>query len=546
MGRLQVARPAGTLAARCAPAATPATLGLPRAWHHSPSSRAASSPFLRNRARLTGSSTTVRYHATLPPNTPPTFQTQVEQDAGIAVSSTRSYVTLHTQERSPVRLDALWLRDACPCPRCVDPDSGQKNFSTTELSSYPIIDGASLLPDGSLEVVFANDRLTANKSHTSVFPADEVKSWLKDASGMRGEFRQAYPNIPWNKSMFEARLAQGGNRISYHDWMTNEAEFWRAFTDLCQTGLIFITDVPKDEKEVERIAQRVGPIQYTFYGWTWDVKSKPQAENVAYTSQFLGLHQDLMYHLPIPKLQLLHCLANSCEGGESLFSSGLRAAHELQLTDPHSYDILTQNTTNFLYQRNGHHYSWRHPTIVESIKGYPSTTYWAPPFQGPFRKRGADDKATLRQWKNAATAFQRIVEAPHNLYEYKLQEGECVVFDNRRVLHGRKEFATGQGERWLKGAYVAPQVYFAKETELADRVGTVPATPGNRAALAEHEVTLVRATLPEGAVVRPRAPPPAEKQPPRKLLASELRGRGPFAVRQVEDDCCEDHDAERH
>ncbi|KAL2257580.1 hypothetical protein VTK26DRAFT_9454 [Humicola hyalothermophila] len=549
MGR-QVARPAGNLAARCLPAPTPASLGLSRPWHHHcPGARASLSPVLPRAPRLNSVGARVRrLHSTRPlldaqiPETP--AQQVQQQNHRYSAASSRSTVKIDSPDRSPLYLDSLWLRDSCPCPLCVDPNSGQKNFSTTELSNYPVVDSASILPDGSLEVVFANDLLSANKNHTSVFPAAEVKSWLANASGMRGEFQQAYPKIPWNREIFEQRLAEGKNRISYHDWMTNEDAFWRAFTDLCQTGLIFISDVPKDEKEVERIAQRIGPLQYTFYGWTWDVKSKPQAENVAYTSQFLGLHQDLMYHIPIPKLQFLHCLANDCEGGESLFSNGLRAAYEIQLTSPLSYNVLVNNSTNFMYRKNGHHYSFRHPTIVESLKGYPSTTYWAPPFQGPFRKRSADKYASLRQWKQAATEFQRIVESPRNMYEYKLREGECVVFDNRRVLHGRRQFTPraataagsgGSGERWLKGAYIAPQVFFAKETELAERVGAPPATAAGAAELAEHELSLVKSTMPPGAEIKPRPGPPMThgRRPP-YLIPTDLTMPGPFSEINVD------------
>jgi gamma-butyrobetaine dioxygenase len=43
-----------------------------------------------------------------------------------------------------------------------------------------------------------------------------------------------------------------------------------------------------------------------------------------------------------------------------------------------------------------------------------------------------------------------------------MQEGECVIFNNRRVLHGRKEFDTTHGERWLKGAYVDTDVFMSR------------------------------------------------------------------------------------
>jgi hypothetical protein len=43
-----------------------------------------------------------------------------------------------------------------------------------------------------------------------------------------------------------------------------------------------------------------------------------------------------------------------------------------------------------------------------------------------------------------------------------MQEGECVIFNNRRVLHGRKAFDAEGGERWLKGAYVDTDVLMSR------------------------------------------------------------------------------------
>jgi hypothetical protein len=370
--------------------------------------------------------------------------------------------------------------------------------------------------DGSLEVVFVSDPLSGGKTHESTFSASEVKSWVDGATGIRGSFSGPSSTIPWNKSMYESMVAEGSCRISYDDWMNNDSEaFWAAFADLSKTGLIIVTDVPQVENEVEAIAKQIGPLQYTFYGWTWDVKSKPKAENVAYTSQFLGLHQDLMYHTPIPKIQLLHCLENSCEGGDSLFSHGVRAAHELRLTAPEEYQTLVKNATQFAYQKNGHHYFQRHTTIKESIKGYPSTTYWAPPFQTTFRKRSGAEFATLREWKTAATSFQQILESPHNMIEVKLQPGECVIFDNRRILHGRREFATKEGSRWLKGCYIEPSVFYAKETQLGERVKQGSLKAHESLQLAEKEAQMVEETMPEGWVKAESAPPPRRHTRPR-------------------------------
>ena len=48
------------------------------------------------------------------------------------------------------------------------------------------------------------------------------------------------------------------------------------------------------EKTVSNIGTRIGALRNTFYGLTWDVKSKSGANNIAYTEQMLGMHQDLL------------------------------------------------------------------------------------------------------------------------------------------------------------------------------------------------------------------------------------------------------------
>ncbi len=55
------------------------------------------------------------------------------------------------------------------------------------------------------------------------------------------------------------------------------------------------------------------------------------------------------------------------------------------------------------------------------------------------------------------------------MYEYRLNEGECVIFDNRRVLHARKAFDATKGERWLKGAYIDDDVFSSKLRVLEEK-----------------------------------------------------------------------------
>jgi gamma-butyrobetaine dioxygenase len=40
----------------------------------------------------------------------------------------------------------------------------------------------------------------------------------------------------------------------------------------------------------------------------------------------------------------------------------------------------------------------------------------------------------------ALARFQAIVHRPENCVEVKMKAGDCVAFNNRRILHGRKAF----------------------------------------------------------------------------------------------------------
>ncbi|KAK0724488.1 hypothetical protein B0H67DRAFT_568063 [Lasiosphaeris hirsuta] len=390
-------------------------------------------------------------------------------------------MTLKFNDGPDLILSLLWLRDSCTCAHCVDPNSGQKNFSTVALPDNPEAESADVLPDGSLQVVWKPDSAGPTGTHTAVFPAADVEAWRRDKN-IRPIHHEPVARTPWDKATYEGLLESGYCRVAYEDWLHSEDAYYRAFEALAETGLIFITGVPEGETEVEAIGQRIGTLQHTFYGLTWDVQSKPHAENVAYTNQFLGLHQDLLYHIPRPRLQLLHCIANSCEGGESLFSDGLRAAIDMRATSPDSYRTLMNAWVYFHYKKGGHSYEMHHPTINTTKEGHIRSIYWSPPFQAPFSRELMDEsrpsRVGLAEWKTAATAFQASLEALGSMFEVKLKPGECAVFDNTRLVHGRREFATGSGHRWLKGTYISGQVFMAAQDRLQRRRGKLDS--GNR------------------------------------------------------------------
>ena len=247
--------------------------------------------------------------------------------------------------------------------------------------------------------------------------------------------------------------------MDYADLMNPEnrdAALLRFLQHLERFGVAFLRNVPTaDHRQVEKVAERFGPIRETFYGRSWDVKSVPNAKNIAYTSLFLDLHMDLMYFEAPPGLQFLHCLENSVTGGESLFLDIFNAVQILKQRDPAAYHCLSTTPVTFHYINSGHRMRFRRRTIEDDHPNEPLLVYYSPPFQGPVECEPDQMQEFYRSFK----VLDGIINDPKLLYKVKLLPGDCAVFANRRALHGRTSFDTNSGNRHLKGTYVDSDVF---------------------------------------------------------------------------------------
>jgi gamma-butyrobetaine dioxygenase len=379
---------------------------------------------------------------------------------------------------NPKIFDIVFLRDSCTCSLCMDPHSKQKLFQTSDIpenlegSFKAIVD---VEKGDSIELEWKTDVKGYGPNHRTRHSI----AWLRRAHNTEIELRGGVRHddrILWDR----AKITRENKWIDYASYMSSDAELFTALTHLNQYGLLFIKNVPDSETSVVDLASRIGVLKDTFYGRTWDVRSKPQAENIAYTPQFLGLHMDLLYTSNPPHLQLLHSLRARTPGGESFFSDSFHAAHQLQKQSARHFRTLCTFPVTYHYNHPTHHYHFTRPVIDL----HPSSKYtdpaltnlairrvnWSPPFQAPFEARiGSNQPPTLRSFVAASHAYEQLLSSPENLFEYRLNEGECVIFDNRRVLHARKAFDATKGERWLKGAYVDDDVFFSRLRVLQER-----------------------------------------------------------------------------
>lgn len=369
--------------------------------------------------------------------------------------------------------DPLFLRDCCACPKCVDQSTRQKLFSTTDIS--PNIRVRNMWQDADVTHFTWNNDLSG-------FGPDHVTS-IAHTFLQRSVTRTPVPTYRTGKRLWAAAEFEANHTtFDYEAYMSDDRVFFEALRQLHRYGLVFVRGVPNEEPFVAAIANRIGPLKNTFYGPTWNVRSVAQAKNVAYTAQDLGFHMDLLYMHQPPRIQLLHCLKASDSGGISLFSDSYLAAEKLFQRDRASFDALTDHNVNFHYDNDSQHLHQSRRVIQlvgapldpnrKSIQGLLDAVNWSPPFQGPFHSN-IDDRSLVtqvRQWHKAAQAFRDLVETKTAVYERQMPPGECVIFDNRRVLHARTAFSGG--ERWLRGCYIDSDPLLSKMRVLSRQYGS--------------------------------------------------------------------------
>lgn len=182
-----------------------------------------------------------------------------------------------------------------------------------------------------------------------------------------------------------------------------------------------------------------------------------------------------------PRYQFLHSLQNgSISGGLSYFVDAYYIASHLRLHHPEAYQTLCTIPVVFEYQNGGHHTRFVRPTFEVDAEGELLAVNYSPPFQGPLLLSSTSTGtatpytpdplissvetpplSSLELLHDALGLFASLSSLPSNQFHIQLQPGDCVIFDNRRVLHARTSFAftdevtpEGQRGRWLKGAYM--------------------------------------------------------------------------------------------
>lgn len=351
------------------------------------------------------------------------------------IDSSRQILQLDWSDQTSVRLHALWLRDNCQGDCCRHPGNGQRLHTVLDLPAAVELAAIDLTVPDTLSVQFGPD------GHNSCFSTD----WL---------YTQSCDSIPARESgwladsiqVWDSRLQLA--RASYPVIRQDNTALADWLTAIVRDGVAVLTDCPLESGTVAQVASLFGYVRETNYGRWFDVRSELNPVNLAYTGLGLQVHTDNPYRDPTPGLQLLHCLANDAEGGDSVVVDGFRAAQQLQSENAADFALLSRYPIAFEYRAGKDWLRAETPMIELGANGELRAVH--------FNNRSIAPLSLpcefMPDYYAAYRRFAEILARPELSVCFKLVPGELFIVDNRRVLHGRTAFS-GTGSRHLQGCY---------------------------------------------------------------------------------------------
>jgi gamma-butyrobetaine dioxygenase len=324
---------------------------------------------------------------------------------------------------------AVWLRHNCPCPDCRDPVTSQRLVEIAQISNGTV---ASVTAESAdcLEVTFTPG------GHRSVFS----RAWLAASASASASALDADADARTEDGKVLWRAASLG-AVPAADWASYQSDDGvreYLLDAVARYGAGLLRGVPAEDGMVTAVAETFGYVRETNYGRIFDVRVLADPANLAFTSRAIAPHTDNPYRDPVPTLQLLHCLRDASAGGETVLVDGFAAAAALRAADPVSFGVLTTTPIPFSYVDKATSLTACQPLIALSPRGRIACVRLNNRSMQPVRLPFDQAEAVYAAYR----AWAELVARPEFALQLRLAPGDCLVFDNTRILHARTAFSS--------------------------------------------------------------------------------------------------------
>jgi gamma-butyrobetaine dioxygenase len=331
----------------------------------------------------------------------------------------------------PFNVHPLWLRERVSGGAHVDPLTNQRLYNPADLDPGITVTELTGPCTGRYTIIFSD----------GVQSAFSATALLAEISGAG---QAGLPvAMPWSNADAPPEPT---------DW--RDCEDFAVMQALLETffthGYALLTHVPAAHGAVLEVGRRFGFPRETNFGMLFDVRSVPSATDLAYTPLPLDPHTDNPYRAPVPGIQLLHCLCNQTEGGLSTVVDGLAVANALHAQDATLFTSLASTPVRFRYTDSRTELVATAPLIELDQRGAFAAMHYSPRLdETPLLPH-----AELSVFYHARHMLDGMLRSERFERRFRLNQGDLIMFDNRRLLHGRTEFNPAEGLRHLQGCYI--------------------------------------------------------------------------------------------
>ena len=332
------------------------------------------------------------------------------------------------QQGTRKHLPALWLRERAPTADQIDQQTHQRLINPHEFDDSLCLTEARE-ETGGLHLAF-NDGYQAHYDYS--FLAEQIDPPLR---------------VP-QKKLWQADL-DPVPRFIWAD-IQKPAGHMAALQAYLEYGFIILAETPTEKTSLRKLARHFGHIRATNFGQTFEVRTHTKPNDLAYRPIALGPHTDNPYREPTPGIQLLHCLVNDTSGGLSTLVDSLACTRTLRDEDPQGYQMLAELPVRFTFDDPKVSIATERPVLAVDPTGQLLGVHYSPRLDW----LPLVDEASLKLYHRARKRLASLFSDPAYELRFRLQPGECMMFDNNRVFHGRTAYDPSEGYRHLQGCYI--------------------------------------------------------------------------------------------
>ena len=325
----------------------------------------------------------------------------------------------------------FWLRERVNGDKFVDIKTKQRLFDPTQIQENIKINDINLSKDF-LEVTF-NDGASTKLS---------IQKLIEEFSN--NNFIKLIKKVEWDSSLINLNI------FEFKENLSEKEEMYNALISFYRYGFVIFKNVPIKDNFLINFANSIGSVRRTNFGEFFNVKSKPNPNDLAYTSLPLAPHTDNPYRNPVPCIQILHCIENNVQGGLSTLVDGFTVTEKLKKDFPKYYKILSEVKVRFQFvDQSVVLEDWAEMIRIDENGEFKQVRFSPRLDFVPLL-----DLDKLELYYNARKKISELYNSDKYRIQFKLSPGDLLMMDNYRLLHGRTAYDSNEGDRFLQGCYI--------------------------------------------------------------------------------------------